>query len=420
MVPYRRSMSELRPSATCNERPQEGRVPSEARSPSHCHCAIPFALSPNLGFVRGPAVGLAILVSLATPRPLPADESVSLEAIRAALDEQYRSIGTLWVRFTIASNSAEARSERRYEYARQGTQRLLISEPFVRPGSTVTERSWCSFDGVNGFELIYGVRSGQVETAIKTRSPPASWQSSDVPGQLLGLSIPGSTDSLPSLLARTTDAATSIEEVASVSCIRVDLGPFLVQGRPVNTLTVWLDPAVDHLPRRLMVMPVRLSDSHAGTREQPFELQKGEMAYELEVTEFIQIHDSLLDRLRWFPRRAVAIQQVEISIDEIKLNEAIPADKFVPELPLGAKLIEETGAAQQTISFVGGEEGQLLYEQRRRAESAPHAPLAASAPIDATPGADNWPRTLLTTCSLMLLFLATLLVIRRGRVAAKT
>ena len=211
-----------------------------------------------------------------------------------------------------------------------------------------------------------------------------------------------------------------MEEVAGVSCIRAALGPCSVQGRPVNTLTVWLDPAVDLLPRRLMVMPVRQSDSQAGTREQPFELQNGEMAYQLDVTEFGQIHDPLLEQPRWFPRRAVANRDVELRIDEIRLNEVMPAGRFVPELPLGVKLIEETGAAQQTISFVGGEEGQRLYEQRRLEGSARGAPLAASAPIDATPRPDNWPRVLLTTGSLILLFLATLLVIRRSRVTANS
>jgi hypothetical protein len=128
----------------------------------------------------------------------------------------------------------------------------------------------------------------------------------------------------------------------------VEISGFASKPNPtVFNMTLELDGQHDYLPRRIAYYAV----------ENP------SWTFAIEVDRFEQVQDSSTAEQRWFPMEGRKLQEspedgkqeFKIVVNEVRINDQLPDSLFVPELPDGASVVDNTAAGRGKFYMAGGE-----------------------------------------------------------------
>lgn len=289
----------------------------------------------------------ALVLSVADP--LVAQESTtgpavpSIEEVRAKVDETLGSILTLRVRYR-RSQSIDPESpvdlrgvdsidwhDHVWTWWMDGEKRAVECEPMPLPESAL--RIHETSDGQKTYIADYKVDNPEVMTALAINSPAGRARFYNFyPDSWLGLRLDRTDHTLRSLLARQEAMVIGWEELDKHDCLRVNLGECQSHSGTSIWFEVWLDPEHDWLPRQMVSR-----NSVRGTTG-----KAAEHVYRHVITDFRQILDPVLNRMRWFPskRHVRELARIDFDVLEVAVNEQLPKSLFVIEPQRGTEIQE--------------------------------------------------------------------------------
>ena len=149
---------------------------------------------------------------------------------------------------------------------------------------------------------------------------------------------------------------------------------FAGSGRPVN-YAVWLDPAVNHLIRRVV-----------RTVESP----QGVLAYEMAVEQFGEPKAGIfIPTTVVFHSKVgkVAFPKVTLTLTDLRVNESLPPATFRSEFPPGVRVTDSVRGTTYTVAADGGQKNPGVIAP------APSLPPGQPQPTATPPDADEpaWP-----------------------------
>lgn len=260
-----------------------------------------------------------------------AEEEVTVEFLRAALQSQFDSISSITATFTISQRALESPAQPwgpvKYEWAAKPPQRFLREFPQdeQRRGYTVT------FNGQRGYSIDPPRDDNSVAHVVIRREASDAFAARDIPTDAIGGRVALARSPLTEIMTHTSCRLQGQEEIDGVSCWKVQMeATDQLAGTPI-LVTAFFDPAHDYLPRQI---EVRRKDS-----------QNPDWHMTWAVTEFQKLADDKL-ALRWFPRvaefRQLAAVQT-LTVTQMAFNASIPDEKFTPDLSGGAMITDHTG-----------------------------------------------------------------------------
>jgi hypothetical protein len=370
------------------------------------------AIQPN-----GARLTIAFVIWLVTLAPPARGDDPSLNDLRVQLTDQLTSINSIECRYTVQQRPSEI--ECTWTWCEDGDRKSVISEPYTRPDGEYELRRWFSFDGDYGYNVAYDPESpDHILHIYKSAAVPWPYFGSPSPEKYTGRRLHGTNETLLTLLHREQAVILGRDAVDGHDCVHLDLGE-CQSGSHRYHWEAWLDPAFDHLPRRLYATLLV-------TDERTQQLSDLGYHHEKAVQEFRKVHDEFLDRERWFPVRmsstsglegqtidGVEFQSSVLSVLSIRINAPIPDDRFTPQPEFGTTIYDET-VVPTRVTVHGGEAAvqamrdatvQETRELAQRALEAPGPPVVAVRPDT------SWGELLLRWGSIGLLCVATVCLI---------
>ncbi|MEX1232362.1 MAG: hypothetical protein WEB58_19105 [Planctomycetaceae bacterium] len=270
------------------------------------------------------------LLLVAGKESFSAEEEVTVEFLKAALQSQFDSIRSITTTFTLEQRAlgetAQPWGPVKYEWAAKPPQTFLREFPQdeQRRGYTVT------FNGKIGYGVDPPFHEDRL-TRVEIR-PEASdaFAARFIPTDAIGGRVPLAVTSLTEIMTHPSCRLDGQEEIDGVSCWKVQMeATDQLAGTPI-LVTAFFDPSHDYLPRQI---EVRRKDS-----------QNPGWHLTWAVTEFQKLSDDTLS-LQWFPliaefRQSVSVQT--LTVEEMAINPDIPDQKFTPDFSDGAMVTDHT------------------------------------------------------------------------------
>ena len=392
-----------------------------------------------------------LLLSLLNCNSALGESSPSFEIVRASYLEYVTSLQTLRVKFTSQSEmlfdvkqTLNVEGEQMFPsqkgastgmWMESGVRQVLHTEN-VHPSPGT--RKWTSYDGRLGYDYsINGDTPGIPLTGQMMPRVPESLAGNPI-SAILGRTVYESSASLPDLFARGVGVVGQTDTLFGRPCVVIDFGTEIIPSEPLglNRLRAWIDVEDGGLLRQVVVTPTRfetgpasdrnllglaLPKTRTGQLRQPtVKALPTERIRWMRVTSVQQVADSARGVPRRFPKVvefSVSLEKGSTTLDEVAVNEPIDASQFVPNIPRGMQLTDESQRAADgfpTVKYSGGAEGR--EEWQRKAEAVSKARAAARRPppgsLDATPRPPNSMRWFLGV-GLALLCSATVFVVWR-------
>ncbi len=309
-----------------------------------------------------------------------------------------------------------------WRWVMSGRKQLVTLDAAQVPGVEGMSRIWASFDGENGYAVYYHDRDQTIVQRVDvTPAEPISLVSHQRVSGALGWRPlhPNFPDTLNSLLRKRMDEAVSTEEsINGDPCWKVSLGnvgPFVESG-PDHEVVAWYSKRYSLLPRRIAILPVVAKSDDSTTVNLP----PGSFPGFEDVLEYCQVKDELFKKSRWFPSKIQSrnLFSNELAVQTVLINATIPAETFVPEMPLGTEVLTmRAGSTIPLTHVVGGKDGERLYQERMQQFNNIKAVVADKQPvrIDASPQANGSLRKLFVVCSVLLIVVAIVAAKRQGR-----
>lgn len=311
-----------------------------------------------MGHYRRTLFRLLVAVCLFRPEAAGREETVPLADITERLTQQLRTIRSLHVTWhkTLGNEKPPASNV----WAFQGS-RFLDCGPRHRIGRGPY---WAAFDGTHSFKVKYWrFDPSQVDEVLQGTDPNVVDRTL---GLLpLGLHLPGTDETLISLLDRFTPDLATTEVISGAKSCRIEFGTISDVWPAPHVLTLWVD-ATTFLPRQLELHP-------AHTPGPPFRIDaaKGETGIRFTVGAFQQVVDEGSKEERCFPATLLN-GPTTIVFDKVRLNPELPDSTFSPPLPPGTQL--HTGRMVldpisnrmvPEVIVIGGEEGKRVLARRQ-------------------------------------------------------
>lgn len=337
-----------------------------------------------------------LLTALCFATPVPAQDSVSLETIRAGYIQTLSAIQTLDCRFELVQvrghnqksppeNPQGPRIYTHYDviYRTDGIRFAGLLQLAFAPGET-RRRTWTAFDGKTHSSWIERI---EPDPARRYTAPRGTLS----PERTVPFGLPVSLDTvtgkefwfekgqLRDLFTAAVKPVVTPDAVDGVDCLRVDFGehrgPLTTPQREVRYRTqVWFDPAAGYLPRRV----------HSEYEDDG----KGDF-FDIQVTSFLMIKDPLsggelpLPAAARHERPTVTAESkltYEFKLLTATVNQELPAALFTPDFPQGTKVTDRAKVGKSRTWLVGSPE---LREQLEARERATMPQLGATTPEQA-------------------------------------
>ncbi|MEX1232616.1 MAG: hypothetical protein WEB58_20390 [Planctomycetaceae bacterium] len=260
-----------------------------------------------------------------------AEEEVTVEFLRAALQSQLDSIRSITASFTITQRALESPAQSwgpvKYDWATTPPQQYLHEYPQneERRGYTVT------FNGEFGYSINPPRNERDIAQVEIRREASDAFEARFVPTDPIGGRVPLARSPLTAIMAHVSCQLQGETDIDGISCWKVHAeGIDQRSGTPI-LVTAFFDPTHGYLPRQIEV------------RRKDFAIPDWHLTWA--VTEFQKLSDDQL-ALRWFPRvaefRQLAAVQT-LTVTQMALNASIPDEKFAPDLSGGAMITDHTG-----------------------------------------------------------------------------
>jgi hypothetical protein len=350
---------------------------------------------------RGPlAWALLLVLALIAPSPVAAQEPSAdqplptIDEVRSHVDETLGSIVTAMVKYR-RSQSIDPESpvdlagvdsidwqDYVWTWWMDGEQRAMESEPKQFADSERWSHVYRTFDGRRQYQAGYSREDPQRMTKLTILPEPDVLLHDFTVETWLGLHLTWTDQTLLSLLDRPDASVAAWEPVGGSPCVHVELGSGRSRTGDELSWSVWLDPARDWLPRRIMTR------WDAGTLTTNEEVR----TYTQEVNRFRRVSDRLLERDRWFPEQFFGrfFVRADYEVLDVAVNEASPPNLFAIEPRPGTEVtdrnLEDPRASRVWVQGGSAEladiRGEIVEEARNMAPgggaSADAAPRAAS------------------------------------------
>lgn len=208
-------------------------------------------------------------------------------------------------------------------------------------GGAVSSIAVSSFDGTRVYVAQSGGGDGHAIERVGIRTPTPEHPLQEPSTQietLLGIELIGfntTTHSLAVLLDASVGGEVVRDDVAGHPCWRVQVGGEGELDGTAYEVAAWFDPAAGWLVRKL---EGRVWDA---TRGRDNTLPGGELSFSLFVDGFVPVAGAPADV--WFPESAVLAGKyatTRFRVHSVRSGEALALTDFVPEIPVGAEVIE--------------------------------------------------------------------------------
>lgn len=303
------------------------------------------------------AICLALILAIfsaswASAGPLP-----SIEAVRAGYTQSVSAIRTLDCRYRVSCSSPEIEkslssqgteskplSWYEIQHVRDGAKVAVLFESGSQP-NVMSNRFWAMFDGKGYASWTQSTKNGDgtflpAGDISHIRSPFL-----DLPcliQKFWGTEVYSGFD-LKDLLARPQAQVVSREMIGNVQCVVVDLGEHARNTRDSRLIStkVWFDRENGFLPRQIVIKA----------------MPEGTICFELSVQEIAVAKDQLTDALVYLPTKGstqISTSSYTVDVVSFQLNQPIPLQRFQPEFPQGAEVIDLRSGSSPKIYFIGG------------------------------------------------------------------
>lgn len=263
---------------------------------------------------------------------------LTLGELRAAVADQLTSIRSLYLAYTITDPESLGGRSHDYIWAHDES-RVLYRAIY----SDATVGFWTSHDGKHAYSVGYSDEREPAALEIKD-SVPGDLYVPIKPTKLLGLQIASGAGSLADALA-SSNARLEASEDPQMS--RVVVSGFVSQPDPT-----------------LLAMTVEFDSRHgyAARRIDYYAQQNPDWKFAYRVDRFAQVRDAASGQERWFPMEGVyvqdtadyGVQEFSIRVTEVRINESLDARTFVPEIPTGVAVTDNTEEGRGRFYMTGG------------------------------------------------------------------
>jgi hypothetical protein len=263
---------------------------------------------------------------------------LTLEELQAAVADQLTSLRSLYLAYTITD--PESLGGRSHDYI-WGHDESRVLYRAIYSDSTVG--FWTSHDGRQAYSVGYSDEREPAALEIKD-SVPGDLYVSIKPTKLLGLHVASGAGSLAEAI-RSPSARLELAEDPAVA--RVSVTGFTSNPDPAQLgLTIEFDGGHDYAARRI--------DYHAE--------QNPGWKFAYRVDRFERVRDAASGQDRWFPMQGAYIQdtpeygyqEFSIVVTEVRINENLDEKTFVPEIPNGVSVTDNTQNGRGRFYMTGG------------------------------------------------------------------
>lgn len=262
---------------------------------------------------------------------------------------------------SVAPWDVNEESPRRYLWAKQGSQELYEQEAWPVPRSKQFVRRKLSFNGRELFHFHFQPENPDIAHAVDVRNTPARDAFGNILSHLIGAHVWQSHLTLLELLHRPGVTYGGTEDVESHVCHKLIFGEYDTFVDTAYTLTIWVDPGFDYLPRKM---------ENLTSRNKRTNMPLPPMGDRSVITEFFQVDDLALKRQRWFPKKINHYGDVEIL--EARLNPSFEPQHFTPLVPVGALVthwdqivpVPGTNRTRPKSEVAGGSDGLEIRKER--------------------------------------------------------
>lgn len=276
---------------------------------------------------------------------------LSLDELRAAVADQYSSMRSLQVAHTFTRPKSAGGQTDRHVWAQQDRRVLFRTEY-----TDETVGYWLSYDGTRSYNLGYDNDRKPAQVDLKDTPPDLGITCYFT--KLLGWHIGQGESSVADALA----GDVKIMDLNDADIYGVEVRNFVSRPNPTAlNVTFELDSRHDYLPRRIDFSDV---DNPAWT-------------FSYQVDEFQRVADSATGGQRWFPGKGKYIQRTPhrgieefpIVVTDVKVNETLDDSVFIPEMPKGLSVLDNTGKGRGKFYVVGGYSSADEHVNRMTAEA---------------------------------------------------
>lgn len=293
--------------------------------------------------------------------------------------------------------------------------RAQLTSPFLPANGTERARAplFVSFDGRNGFDIVYWKQHPDVPATIRQRDERPAMLNSCWPLMCLGWQLPIDTRDLSACLTLPQARVRGWSDVEGLQCLEVDVPNVTQRGNVVGFLRCWLDPDVAWLPRRWIIFPMRWHNElpAEGSRQQ---LEAGELCHIGEVLTYVPVTNRLSGEEMQFPGETRSDgAHCQIDAASVRWNPVLDIALFRPDMTAGAKLEVHRGVQVVKAEVLGSEADRARHQQfqteaaesakARQTASKPTTPAATGPVAIATPQKSRLWYLLIVLSSLSLL-----------------
>lgn len=280
-----------------------------------------------------------LIVSLCCLGPVPVTAAeLTLDELRAAVADQLTSVRTLYLAYTITDPESLGGRSHDYIWAHDESRVLYRA---IYSDSTVG--FWTSHDGKHAYSVGYSDEREPAALEIKD-SVPGDLYVPIKPTKLFGLQIASGAGSLADAIRSPTARLEPGEDPAFP---RVAVTGFTSTPDPtVLAMTIEFDSGHGFAARRI--------DYHAE--------QNPDWKFAYRVDRFEKVPDAVAGQDRWFPMQGAYIQDTAeygnqefgIVVTEVRINEKLDEKTFVPEIPKGVAVTDNTQEGRGRFYMTGG------------------------------------------------------------------
>jgi len=266
-----------------------------------------------------------------------ADDTMSVDVLRAALQTQLDSIQSVTAIFSESFRVAPGQSlagepplaASRYEWA------AAPPRGFLRVHALGDSSGYSMFfDGQKGYVVKDPLGAGQYPNVSIQADAPGGMLARDVPTDPIGGRVPLTNQPLAKLMSDPSCRLVGLADVDGVSCWKIYLESIDERAQAPISVTAFFDPMHGNLPRQIDVLQLS-NDAPKG------------WFMTWAVTEFAPV-PGRATALKWFPRVAEFRQDIGVftmTVTEFAINDPLPESRFTPDLSAGAVVFDRSGGS---------------------------------------------------------------------------
>jgi hypothetical protein len=320
--------------------------------------------------------------------PTPDAKPVSLSAIADTLQTYFESLDSIEVEYRQTPLEGDPDQEATdWRWMISGPRQLLSLNSQPGGAGLRIPHSWWSFDGEAAYFVMVNMEQpDQIQQIYQSETIDPMVAELPHPLNFLGQPLLRSETRLADALRHGTVVGT--EAVGDAECIRIELPTIKSSGKE-RSVTVWLDPRVRYLPRRIFQREPSLTEIPKSVADQIY--------FVWECDEFMTIKDELTDEDRPFPQSGRMSGNNGVHRYDfltVRINHQPPRSRFIPQAQVGTEMHVRRAGKPTVTTVFGGRAGvakrqaeidqQIEEIQKERAAAGQQAAENKSV-ADATP-----------------------------------